>query len=99
GADLRTARIDHRTLARGQAPLDGEADAAGGRALGKFLLHPVGADEAALKAAALGHGKTKAGGNHADAGVQIMAVEGKARLQPQRVAGAKAVRLDLRLIT
>ena len=86
-----------RAFTRDRLALGQEADPFARRALGNLLLDDGSAGEAALRAAVLADAPQQARFDRRRGGVDVVAVEAKARLEAQRVARAQANRLDLRV--
>ena len=85
---------DQRAFAHRLAALDLEADAQLRRAVEKLGEDPHRPGKPAFGAAALVDGEIEAGHDRRGRRVEVVAVERKPGLEPQRIAGAEADRLD-----
>src|SRR5271156_2128453 len=89
-ADRRAARrSDFRPLARRRAAVRPNADALTARPIGQRALNAPGAGESAPNAAALLYRPGESGFDRIDGLVELVPVEAKAGLEPQRIPGAE----------
>src|SRR5690606_22853295 len=86
---------DLGALGRRSPALGPDADAAPRRAAGDLRLDAGGAGEAALLAATLADAPGQTRLDRRGRRVDVVAVQAEAGLQPQRIAGAEADRLDV----
>ena len=91
-------RHDRRLRAGRRASVRADADAAADRAVVELVAHHQAAGEVPVQLAAFADDPGQAGLDRAGQFVEVVAVEAKPGLQPQRVAGAEADRDDLRLL-